>query len=103
MDTDNFGGRSVRGRGAGRDFGGGRGAAVERAPNQWRTHRPAAPPDGFGGLAPGRAVRHDKFGEGMVIALEGQGEHARVQVNFAAAGTKWLVCHYARLQLTGDG
>jgi len=49
-------------------------------------------------LVPGRSVRHKKFGEGLVIALEGQGEHARVQVNFAAAGVKWLVCQYARLE-----
>ncbi|MDD9856648.1 MAG: DNA helicase II [Gammaproteobacteria bacterium] len=58
-------------------------------------HPPAA---GFGGLAPGRPVRHRKFGDGLVIALEGQGEHARVQVNFAKAGTKWLVCAYAGLE-----
>jgi len=53
---------------------------------------------GFGALAPGRSVRHKKFGDGLVIALEGQGEHARVQVNFAKAGTKWLVCAYAGLE-----
>ena len=53
---------------------------------------------GFGGLAPGRQVRHRKFGEGMVVALEGRGEHARVQVNFAGAGMKWLVCQYANLE-----
>lgn len=99
---------AFRGGDGGRGFGDARGAAVQRtmtqrAPNQWRAHRPAAPPHGFGGLAPGRAVRHDKFGEGMVIALEGQGEHARVQVNFATAGAKWLVCQYANLQVVEDG
>jgi len=59
-------------------------------------HAPAAA--GFGALAPGRSVRHKTFGDGLVIALEGQGEHARVQVNFARAGTKWLVCAYAGLE-----
>ena len=52
----------------------------------------------FGGLQPGRQVRHKKFGEGMVVNLEGQGEHARIQVNFTHAGTKWLVCAYANLE-----
>lgn len=52
----------------------------------------------FNGLKPGRQVRHKKFGEGMVINLEGQGAHARVQVNFADVGTKWLVCAYANLE-----
>jgi DNA helicase-2/ATP-dependent DNA helicase PcrA len=30
---------------------------------------------------------------------EGQGAHARVQVNFEEAGTKWLVLSYANLDL----
>jgi len=88
----------------GRDFGRGGGFDVGKRghrdkTNQWTTHRPAASPQGFNGLAPGRSVHHKKFGEGTVIALEGQGEHARVQVNFARAGTKWLVCQYANLQM----
>ena len=53
---------------------------------------------GFNGLQPGRQVRHKKFGEGMVIDLEGRGEHARIQVNFNEVGTKWLVCAYANLE-----
>jgi len=34
-----------------------------------------------------------------VLNCEGQGAHARVQVNFEAAGTKWLVLTYANLEL----
>ncbi|MDD9884220.1 MAG: DNA helicase II [Gammaproteobacteria bacterium] len=87
-------GVGVRGgvHGDGRGVGGVHGGATVQRP---AAHQPA---DGFGGLVPGRSVRHKKFGEGLVIALEGQGEHARVQVNFAAAGVKWLVCQYARLE-----
>ncbi len=58
----------------------------------------AAPTTGGNGLRPGQRVRHKKFGEGMVLSLEGQGAHARVQVNFSNAGTKWLICDYARLE-----
>jgi len=47
----------------------------------------------------GQHVRHGKFGEGVVLNYEGSGAHARVQVNFAAAGTKWLVMSYAKLEL----
>ena len=36
-------------------------------------------------------VRHGKFGEGIVLNIEGSGAHARVQVNFEREGTKWLV------------
>jgi DNA helicase-2/ATP-dependent DNA helicase PcrA len=50
------------------------------------------------GIALGQKVIHKKFGEGIVLNYEGSGESARVQVNFDAAGTKWLVMAYANLQ-----
>ena len=49
------------------------------------------------GLRLGQRVRHPKFGEGVVLTYEGVGVHARVQVNFEAAGSKWLVVAYANL------
>ncbi len=50
------------------------------------------------GLRVGQRVSHTKFGEGMVTNLEGSGSHARVEVNFEHAGSKWLVMAYANLQ-----
>jgi DNA helicase-2/ATP-dependent DNA helicase PcrA len=47
----------------------------------------------------GQRVRHGKFGDGVVLNTEGSGSHARVQVNFENAGTKWLVLAYAKLEL----
>ena len=47
----------------------------------------------------GQRVFHNKFGEGVVLNYEGNGRHARVQINFDAAGSKWLVMEYANLQL----
>ena len=49
------------------------------------------------GLRLGQRVRHEKFGDGVVLNYEGAGAHARVQVNFETSGTKWLVMSYARL------
>ena len=49
------------------------------------------------GLRLGQRVQHPKFGEGVVLTYEGQGAHARVQVNFEDAGSKWLVVAYANL------
>ncbi len=46
----------------------------------------------------GQRVRHAKFGEGVVLNYEGQGAHARVQVNFSDVGAKWLVMAYANLE-----
>jgi DNA helicase II / ATP-dependent DNA helicase PcrA len=51
------------------------------------------------GLRLGQRVRHGKFGEGVILNCEGQGAHARVEVNFENAGTKWLVLSYANLDL----
>lgn len=45
----------------------------------------------------GQRVSHAKFGEGVVLNLEGQGSHRRIQVNFELQGTKWLVLSYANL------
>ncbi len=47
----------------------------------------------------GSRVTHGKFGEGVILGYEGQGEHARVQVNFKHTGSKWLVMAYANLQV----
>jgi len=45
----------------------------------------------------GQAVFHTKFGEGVIVNLEGSGADARVQVNFRKAGVKWLALEYAKL------
>ena len=49
----------------------------------------------------GQRVAHGKFGEGVVLNYEGQGSNARVQVNFDAEGSKWLVLSYAKLKVLG--
>jgi len=46
----------------------------------------------------GSRVHHNKFGSGTIITIEGQGESARIQVNFEDSGNKWLVLAYANLQ-----
>jgi DNA helicase-2/ATP-dependent DNA helicase PcrA len=49
------------------------------------------------GLRVGKSVFHTKFGEGVVVTLEGQGADARAQVNFGRHGMKWLVLAIAKL------
>ena len=50
-------------------------------------------------LTLGQRVLHTKFGEGVILNLEGNGSSMRIQVNFEKAGSKWLVASYANLQL----
>jgi DNA helicase-2/ATP-dependent DNA helicase PcrA len=47
----------------------------------------------------GSRVRHAKFGDGVVLNFEGNGPQARIQVNFEAQGTKWLMLSYANLEV----
>jgi DNA helicase-2/ATP-dependent DNA helicase PcrA len=49
------------------------------------------------GFKVGQAVFHNKFGEGVILTLEGNGADARVQVNFGRHGTKWLMLSVAKL------
>ena len=45
----------------------------------------------------GMKVFHNKFGEGKVLAIEGQGDDARAQVQFGRHGVKWLALSVAKL------
>jgi DNA helicase-2/ATP-dependent DNA helicase PcrA len=72
-----------------------------RAGTRLASGRPAVDPPAAGGLRLGGRVRHPQFGDGVVLKYEGQGSHARVHVNFEAAGAKWLVVAYANLQQLG--
>ena len=66
---------------------------VQAAPSM---HRERAEADT--GLFVGQRVNHARFGDGIVLNLEGQGPQSRVQVNFEAAGSKWLIASMANLQ-----
>jgi DNA helicase-2/ATP-dependent DNA helicase PcrA len=68
------------------------GSVSHAAPGSAMTAVPA------GNVGLGQRVLHPIFGEGTVLQLEGQGQHARVQINFDDEGSKWLVLQYARLE-----
>ena len=52
---------------------------------------------GTGSYRPGQSVHHDKFGEGVVLQIEGSGAQERVQINFKQVGVKWLMLSFAKL------
>ena len=72
------------------EYGGEGSPDTSRAP--FETSRADAHP-----YAIGQNVAHGKFGEGVVLAFEGRGQDARVQVKFRSNGTKWLAIQYAKL------
>jgi DNA helicase-2/ATP-dependent DNA helicase PcrA len=46
----------------------------------------------------GQTVRHARFGEGVIIRLEGSGTDARAKINFGAQGIKELLLAVAKLE-----
>jgi DNA helicase II / ATP-dependent DNA helicase PcrA len=46
----------------------------------------------------GQRVGHAKFGEGVVLQIEGEGAQERAQINFKQAGVKWLMLSFAQLE-----
>jgi DNA helicase-2/ATP-dependent DNA helicase PcrA len=69
------------------------GVSLPKAVGRFRFEEPAV-----GGVRLGARVRHGKFGEGVILNVEGNGAHARVQVSFERQGTKWLMVQYANLE-----
>ena len=46
----------------------------------------------------GQSVRHNKFGEGVVVAYEGNADSLVIKINFGREGLKMLAMEYARLE-----
>jgi DNA helicase II / ATP-dependent DNA helicase PcrA len=59
---------------------------------------PQAPPPVRRGARPGTVVDHPKYGTGTVVRREGEGENAKITVNFPRFGLKKLVEKYAGLK-----
>jgi DNA helicase-2/ATP-dependent DNA helicase PcrA len=89
----------------------GRGAAVRAdlwqdvresryLPTREHTTKVREPAPAFGNypFAIGQNVRHAKFGEGVVLSIQGRGADALVEVKFRDEGVKRLMLEYAKLQ-----
>jgi DNA helicase-2/ATP-dependent DNA helicase PcrA len=55
-------------------------------------------PSGATGLKKGQRVRHSKYGEGVILLREGDGEDAKLTVLFSRHGMKKLMEKFANLQ-----
>ncbi len=80
-------------------FFSGRGGAVRGAPGKSGRPKPDVPePTGAKGFRSGQRVRHPKYGEGIVSRREGDGEDAKITVQFSGFGVKKLVEKFAQLE-----
>jgi len=64
----------------------------------WPGAAGTATADDAHGLRIGQGVRHAKFGDGVVVRLQGSGNDARAQINFGSFGVKELLLSVAKLQ-----
>ncbi len=76
-------------------FFGARGAAAMKG---GRPKLDVATPTGGTGIMTGTRVRHPKYGEGVVFRREGDGEDAKITVQFTQHGVKKLVEKFAQLE-----
>ena len=49
-------------------------------------------------LKVGQRVKHQKFGNGVVLSYEGEDDNLKLYINFEDYGSKWLVLTYAHLE-----
>ncbi len=78
--------------------GGGNGYQLgdKRYPGRPKMDIPA--PTGKTGLGKNARVRHPKYGEGMIVGREGDGDDAKLTVSFTGHGVKKLVEKFAQLE-----
>ena len=50
------------------------------------------------GFRIGQTVSHARFGQGVIVGLEGSGEDARAQIHFKRDGVKWLALAIAKIE-----
>lgn len=55
-----------------------------------------------GNLSVGAAVEHDRFGKGVVTAINGSGDSTKATVNFEIVGTKQLLLKFAKLRVVQE-
>jgi DNA helicase-2/ATP-dependent DNA helicase PcrA len=94
--------RSRRGEGGSNDTEGRIFGARSRIVESAIRHGAASPPPSTGaenlGLRTGDDVRHEKFGEGVILELSGAGDKAEALVRFRGVGEKRLLLSWSPLQ-----
>jgi DNA helicase-2/ATP-dependent DNA helicase PcrA len=74
------------------------GAGAKAGSKFGRPKLEVAEPTGKTGLHKGVRVRHPKYGEGIIFQREGDGDDAKITVQFQQHGVKKLVEKFAQLE-----
>jgi DNA helicase-2/ATP-dependent DNA helicase PcrA len=76
-----------------------------RQASNWKPVSPSpiaqsvAPMGNSTGLKEGQRIAHQRFGEGVVLRIEGTGENRKATVRFDNAGTKQLLLKFAKINI----
>lgn len=98
--TSNYQGRAYNDADSVREFFAKQGkkiddSALDPQPSK-REERKSA--NGGAGLQPGTRVKHAKYGQGLIVRREGDGENAKLTINFPGYGTKKMIEKFAGLE-----
>ncbi len=55
----------------------------------------------IGDLVVGNTIRHDRFGIGKVVAIEGSGDNAKATILFESFGSRQLLLKFAKYMIVG--
>jgi DNA helicase-2/ATP-dependent DNA helicase PcrA len=98
--ASNYQGRAYNDADSVREFFARQGKQVDESIFQSRAgeREAGASASGGSGLKPGTRVRHAKYGQGLIVKREGEGENAKLTINFPGYGTKKMIEKYAGLE-----
>lgn len=61
----------------------------------------SAPSAATGSVQQGQLIEHERFGQGEVLKVEGEGDNAKATIRFKNAGDKQLLLRFARFKVIG--
>jgi DNA helicase-2/ATP-dependent DNA helicase PcrA len=93
--SSNYSGRNYNNAESVREFFARQGRKVDAPEGSDESRRSSK---GSSGFRANMRVRHAKYGQGLIIRVEGEGEDAKLTVNFPGYGTKKLMAKFAGLE-----
>ncbi|HZS09268.1 MAG TPA: UvrD-helicase domain-containing protein [Blastocatellia bacterium] len=96
--TSNYGGKNYSNADSVREFFAKQGKKVDDIIPESGTAKSGTGKGGSSGFRANMRVRHAKYGQGLIIRVEGEGEEAKLTINFPGYGTKKMIAKYAGLE-----